>query len=368
MSEETSHVTDPSDDLPAPPPDEAGADAAAAPEPDAAAPEAAAPDVEREDAEPEAGPDAAARVAAGRAAREARRSGVVARRRRGAAVAGALALATVAALAALVLLRPATPVSRLPRHQPTVARAATSLVAASHAASASVQPTGSADAVAAYALPYPGAPSVAPVVFRSLSPKHRYVAITLDDGIPFDTRILKLFEDSGVRCTTFVLGEFARSRPDLMRRLKADGFEIANHTWDHKDLARLSAAGVRRELSTTQRQISEVTGNQAPYLRPPGGGYDDAVVREAASMGYRTVLWSRSLADTSRSATVAQLYKNATVGIKPGDIILCHWGRPYTYEALKLIVPELQRQGFELVTISELVADSGGPVALPRGK
>jgi len=76
------------------------------------------------------------------------------------------------------------------------------------------------------------------------------------------------------------------------------------------------------------------------------------------------VLWSRSLADTSKSATVAQLYKNAVRGLQPGEIILCHWGRPQTYAALAKILPQLQREGFQIVTVSDLISDSGGLEAL----
>lgn len=252
-------------------------------------------------------------------------------------------------------------VSRLDTEGPLPTAAVT---AAKAAAAKSAEPTGAPGAVGQYALPYPGATAVDPLVIRSLKPKRKLIAITLDDGIPFDTRMLTLFEQSNVRCTTFVLGTFARSRPDLMKRLKEDGFEIANHTWDHKSLTKLSEGGIRSELSRTQAQISKTTGNQAPYMRPPGGAYNKTVTRIAGSMGFRVVLWNRSLADTSRSATVTQLYKNAVTGAKSGDIILCHWGRPYTYEAMKLIIPELKKQGFEIVTLSEMIADSGGPQAL----
>jgi peptidoglycan-N-acetylglucosamine deacetylase len=225
-------------------------------------------------------------------------------------------------------------------------------------------PAGTPKAVTQYAEPYPGAGAVTPVVLRRVNVKRKLVAITLDDGIPFDTRMLTLFEQNGIRCTTFVLGQFAHSRPDLMKRLKKDGFEIANHTYDHKTLTKMSASGIRTELSKTQAAISKITGNQAPYMRPPGGAFNSTVKSVSASMGFRVVMWSRSLADTSKSATPLQCYKNAVNNLQPGEIILCHWGRPATYEAMKLILPELRRRGFEVVTVSELVADAGGVKAL----
>jgi peptidoglycan/xylan/chitin deacetylase (PgdA/CDA1 family) len=222
----------------------------------------------------------------------------------------------------------------------------------------------STGAVARYALRYPDPPAVKPVVISMLYPAHKWVALTLDDGVPFDPRILTLLEHDHIRITTFLIGQMVKAHPDLVARMKRDGFEIANHTWDHSGLRHSTDAQVRTELSKCQRAISAVTGDQAPYLRPPGGTTDKRVDAVAASMGYRTVLWSRSMADTSKSATPAQLYKRTIRGLRPGEIILGHWGRPQTYAALVLILPELRREGFQIVTVSDLIADSGGPEAL----
>lgn len=221
---------------------------------------------------------------------------------------------------------------------------------------AAVAPTG--NAVAAAALRYPGAPAITPHSISGIHPKHKYIAITLDDGTPFDTRILDMFEQRGWTATTFLLGTMVTSQPTLVARLHRDGFEIANHTWDHKTLTKLSESQVRDELSRTQAAISKITGNQAPYMRPPGGGTNARVKSIAGSMGYNIVLWNKSFADTSGSATPEQCAANALKNLAPGDIILCHWGRPATYGAMKILLPELERRGYRVVTLSEMIADS----------
>ena len=205
---------------------------------------------------------------------------------------------------------------------------------------------------------YPNAPAIPPHSVGGLHPKHKYIAITLDDGVPFDTRILELFEQRGWTATTFLLGKMVTANPTMVQRLNKDGFEIANHTWDHATLTKLSDAQVRAELSKTQAAISKITGNQAPYMRPPGGATNAAVKSIAGSMGYNIVLWNKSFADTSASATPEQCAANALKDLKPGDIILCHWGRPATYGAMQILLPELERQGYRVVTVSELIADS----------
>jgi peptidoglycan-N-acetylglucosamine deacetylase len=303
--------------------------------------------------------------------RRARTSAAKARRHRQVVVArvAAVSLAVLvfagAGLAALWVIRAGTPgpTTATARFRPPAAgkkgrsSLATSLAAQAEA-SATRSPVPSGNAAAAAAVRYPNPPATAPHSIGGLHPKHKYVAITLDDGTPFDTRILELFEQRRWTATTFLLGKMVASNPQIVERLNKDGFEIANHTWDHATLTKLSEASVRSELSKTQTAISKITGNQAPYMRPPGGATNATVKRIAGSMGYNIVLWNKSFADTSGSATPEQCAANALKNLAPGDIILCHWGRPATYGAMQILLPELERRGYRVVTVSELIADS----------
>ncbi len=218
-------------------------------------------------------------------------------------------------------------------------------------------------AVAKAAVQFPDAPAVKPVSVGQLKPEHKYIAITLDDGYGFQPEMLKLLQKYDARCTTFVLGSWASTHKSTLKELDAAGFEIANHTWDHKNLTKLSDSQVESELLRTQKAISAVTGNQAPYMRPPGGATDPRVKRLVADLGYKQIMWNRSFGDSGRGATTKKLYANVVTsngGIKPGDIILGHWGSKATYKAMKEILPELKSQGYEFVTVSELIADSKG--------
>jgi peptidoglycan/xylan/chitin deacetylase (PgdA/CDA1 family) len=213
------------------------------------------------------------------------------------------------------------------------------------------------------AVRFPGAPAIksnTPSV-NHLNPRHKYIAITLDDGYNFQPKMLELFQQYDVHCTTFLVGSWAASHIEDLKLMKAAGFEIANHSWTHPFLTKLSSNQVASELTKTQRVISSVTGVQAPYLRPPFGDTNSSVKATAASLGMRIVMWDRTFGDSGRGATPQKLYSNVMSsggGVKPGDIILCHWGSKPSYEALKRILPELQAQGYQFVTVSELIADS----------
>lgn len=310
---------------------------------------------------------AAERIAAKR--RQARHESRAFRRRRAAAIAGGM-LAAIVVLGVLGRLAwsggllldrlgsgGATVTTAAPQTAPPAPAATARAAPVKAAPSGEATRPGAGDAVASAALPFPDPPALTPETITHARPRRKLVAITLDDGIPFNDKLLDLFEEHDVRATTFILGKFAVARPDLIRRLHESGFEIANHSFDHPFLTRLSDAKVRDQLTRTQKAISKITGNQAPYMRPPFGDTDARIKRIAGAMGYKVVLWNRTFADTSASATPEQLYKNVMDGLAPGDIILCHWGSEDTYQAMRRILPEMKRRGFTPVTLSELLAD-----------
>jgi len=221
----------------------------------------------------------------------------------------------------------------------------------------------SARAVQKAAVPFPGAPPISPTTpsVNQLRPRHKYIALTLDDGYNFQPAMLALLKQYDAHCTTFLVGSWAVSHKQDLKMMRDAGFEIGNHSWTHPFLTRMSTSQIQNELTKTQRVISSVTGNQAPYLRPPFGDTDSHVKSVAAGLGYRIVMWDRTFGDSGRGATPKKLYDNVVNshgGVQPGDVILCHWGSKPSYEALKKILPDLQAQGYQFVTISELIADS----------
>jgi peptidoglycan-N-acetylglucosamine deacetylase len=217
-------------------------------------------------------------------------------------------------------------------------------------------------ATAKAAVRYPNAPAISPTTpsVSQLRPRHKYIALTLDDGYDFQPEMLDLLKRYDAHCTTFLIGSWATSHKQDLKLMRDAGFEIADHSWTHPFLTRLSTAQIQKEISRTQKVISSVTGDQAPYLRPPYGDTDSHVKAAAASLGYRIVLWNRSFGDSGKGATATKVYKivHRNGGVHAGDIILCHWGSKSSYQALKKMLPELKAQGFQLVTVSELIADS----------
>ncbi len=193
------------------------------------------------------------------------------------------------------------------------------------------------------------------VIFRAGTGR-KEVAITLDDGYNLDPRILDLLERHHIRCTVFLVGGWVRANPDWVRRMDSDGFEVCNHTLRHLWLTKLPDDQIRYELVEAEHIIFGITGKNVHYFRPPGGFYDARVAIIVASLGYRMVMWSIDSADTRyRSTPPETRAANILARVKPGDILLFHFGGYYTYETLSLVIPQLEAQGYKMVTLTELL-------------
>lgn len=184
----------------------------------------------------------------------------------------------------------------------------------------------------------------------------RRIAITFDDGPNERTaELLDILAKYGVPATFFVVGFRAQTQPDLIKAIHEAGHEIANHTYTHPDLSKLSADDVEAELSKTEAVIYEVTGKSSLYFRPPGGHISEATKQAAARQGFKAVFWTVGCSryeGTTKDELVAHVVK----GAGDGAIVLMHNGEPVTCGALPVIIEQLRAQGYQFVTLSDLLS------------
>ncbi|GAA0569347.1 hypothetical protein GCM10009546_35140 [Actinomadura livida] len=177
------------------------------------------------------------------------------------------------------------------------------------------------------------------------------VSLTFDDGPGEHTgRLLDTLKAAGVRATFFMLGQMVREHPDLVRRMVLEGHEVANHTWSHRDLTGLSAAGVRSQIERTQEAVKDVTGVEPALMRPPYGATDEKVAR---AVGMPQILWSVDTMDWRHRSLV----RNTEVGIQEpvhGDIVLYHDIHKPTVDSIPKVIEGLKERGFTLVTVTEM--------------
>jgi peptidoglycan/xylan/chitin deacetylase (PgdA/CDA1 family) len=177
------------------------------------------------------------------------------------------------------------------------------------------------------------------------------VALTFDDGPgPLTGRLLDSLVAARAPATFFVLGQNVRIHPDVVARMVRSGMVVANHTWDHRDLKRLTLEESRSEVDRTAAEITRVTGTSTILMRPPYGSY----APQTTTLGQSIILWDVDTEDwKNRSAAVTTSRALATV--RSGSIILMHDIHASTVEAVPGIVAALKARGFALVTIPQLL-------------
>lgn len=187
------------------------------------------------------------------------------------------------------------------------------------------------------------------------------IALTFDDGPHADKtpEILDILADYGVHATFFAVGENVKAHPEIIQREIDEGHEIGNHTYSHKFLKKADAKTVADELCRFDDMMLELFEYKPKLFRPPGGLYNTSICDTAKSIGYTVVLWSidtRDWAHTPTDKICSEICDNA----ESGDIILMHdfiGGSSPTPAALRVIIPKLLEDGYEFVTISELLAE-----------
>ena len=190
-------------------------------------------------------------------------------------------------------------------------------------------------------------------------------ALTFDDGPgPSTPEVLDALGREGVRATFFVLGQQVERHPEIVRRMVAEGHQLANHGYDHGILIFRGARHVREQLRRTERAVERAVGADAMtrVCRTPHGFRGPATALACSRAGYRMAAWTHGVFDSAEPG-VAVIARRASRALAPGTILLLHdadgWapGRPrqQTVDALSEICRSARAREIELVTLDDLV-------------
>lgn len=185
----------------------------------------------------------------------------------------------------------------------------------------------------------------------------KLIALTFDDGPHevYTKQLLDGLKERNASVTFFLIGHKIEENIDLVQRAYDEGHEIANHTWNHPSLPKLTPEEIFREVSTTNEMLTRVSGEGTRFLMRPPYGDNDGKVR--AAVGMPVMLWSRDTTDWANdySYVYSFILRNAT----DGAVILCHDTCEGTIPAALDAIDVLQKQGYEFVTVSELFRRRG---------
>lgn len=207
-------------------------------------------------------------------------------------------------------------------------------------------------------------PSQAPVEpspgFGEIDPEKPMIALTFDDGPSAHTeRLLDAFATHGGKGTFFVVGNMIDSRAATLQRMAAEGHEIGSHSWNHRQLTKLGEQELTDQIMNTRAKIYEITGVDTRILRPPYGSYNDQVKATSEQLGVVLVNWSVDTLDW-KYKNADTVYQAVMKDARDGAIILCHDLHETTVDAMERAIPDLMAQGYQLVTVSELLETNGG--------
>jgi peptidoglycan/xylan/chitin deacetylase (PgdA/CDA1 family) len=192
------------------------------------------------------------------------------------------------------------------------------------------------------------------------------VALTFDDGPhpKITPWILDQLDRVDARATFFVVAKQVEMYPDLAREIVARGHEIASHTYNHENLAELSREEIERELIVSRALIFETTGELSPLFRPPGGQYDATVASVAREWGFSPVFWTANICDFYYNPE-DRVVEGLCQDITPGGIVLLHNGEDMTTQILPALLQKLQRDGYAMRAVSDLVRPTASPAPPP---
>ncbi|KIW03015.1 uncharacterized protein PV09_05673 [Verruconis gallopava] len=190
----------------------------------------------------------------------------------------------------------------------------------------------------------------------------KVIALTIDDAPSEHTNaILKVLEENDARATFFVIGGQVDGREDVLAKMASRGMELANHAMHDRPARELPVEQLQREILQVESKINLAystagipRATNQRFYRPGSGLFNDAMRALMKKLGYRLALGSVYPHDPQ----VPYPWLNARhilSMVRPGAVVICHDRRPWTVPMLKKVLPKLKRDGWEVVTLGELL-------------
>ena len=181
----------------------------------------------------------------------------------------------------------------------------------------------------------------------------KVVALTFDDGPnPATTnQALDTLSKYGIKATFFVLGKNVSGNEEILKRMKADGHVIGNHSWSHPVLSKLSLDDAKKQITDTEDALTKVLGSSSKLMRPPYGAITDDI-RNSLDLSF--IMWDVDSLDW-KSKNEAAILTEIQREVKNGSIILMHDIHAETVNALPKVIDYLKGQGYDFVTVPEML-------------
>ena len=188
----------------------------------------------------------------------------------------------------------------------------------------------------------------------------KVIYLTFDCGYEngYTETILDVLKEHHAPAAFFVVGHMIESAPDIVRRMAAEGHIVGNHTYHHPDMSAIAdEASFREELESLEALYQETTGREmSRFYRPPQGKYSVENLKQAKTLGYRTVFWSLAYVDwyTDDQPTAEEAFSKLIPRIHDGAIVLLHSTSRTNAEILDELLTRWEDMGYTLASLDQL--------------
>ena len=190
--------------------------------------------------------------------------------------------------------------------------------------------------------------------------EEKVLFLTFDAGYEagYTASILDTLRAHGVKAAFFVVGNYLEQNRELVQRMQREGHIVANHTYHHYDMSKISDPEVfEKELADAAALYQDVTGQPMPkYYRPPQGIYSEQNLLQAQALGYRTVFWSLAYVDWYQDDQPSHelAFQKLVPRIHPGAVVLLHSTSKTNMEILDELLSKWEALGYRFGTLDEL--------------
>ena len=188
----------------------------------------------------------------------------------------------------------------------------------------------------------------------------KIIYLTFDAGYEnsYTPAILDSLKKHNVKATFFLVGNYITSSPDLVKRMVDEGHNVANHTYNHPNMSKISTKEeFRKEIEDLENAFREVTGQElTKYYRPPQGKYSENNLKMAQELGYKTFFWSLAYVDwyNDKQPTKEEAFKKLLGRIHPGAIVLLHSTSKTNSEILDELLTKWEEMGYIFGTLDDI--------------
>jgi peptidoglycan-N-acetylmuramic acid deacetylase len=189
----------------------------------------------------------------------------------------------------------------------------------------------------------------------------KVIYLTFDAGYEngYTPAILDALKKHNVTATFFLVGNYIKTSPDLVKRMVEEGHHVANHTYNHPNMSKISSLdSFRKELEDLEVAYKDVTGQEmTKYYRPPQGKYSVDNLKIAKQLGYKTFFWSLAYVDwyNDKQPTKDEAFKKLLGRIHPGAIVLLHSTSKTNSEILDELLSKWEEMGYTFGDLCDLI-------------